>query len=40
LASLDFDVICFGHGSPLVHKAHPAIINFAEILESKYQRVH
>jgi len=39
LASLDFDVICFGHGSPLVHKARPAIINFAEILESKYQRV-
>jgi len=40
LASLDFDVICFGHGSPLVRKARPAIINFAEILESKYQRVH
>lgn len=40
LASLDFDVICFGHGSPLVHNARPAIINFAKILQSKYQKVH
>ena len=35
LASLDFDIVCFGHGSPLVHQARPAVINFAEILESK-----
>jgi len=40
LASLDFDIICFGHGSPLVDKAHPTIVNFAERLEGKHQRVH
>ncbi len=37
IASLDFDAICFGHGSPLLHKARPAVIKFAEMLESKYQ---
>jgi glyoxylase-like metal-dependent hydrolase (beta-lactamase superfamily II) len=36
VASLDFDVIGFGHGSPLLHEARPAIINFVETLESKY----
>ena len=40
LTSLDFDIICFGHGSPLVDKAHPTIVNFAERLEGKHQRVH
>ncbi len=39
VASLDFDVICFGHGSPLRHEARPAVVNFAEMLESRYQRV-
>jgi glyoxylase-like metal-dependent hydrolase (beta-lactamase superfamily II) len=39
VASLDFDVIGFGHGSPLLHEARPAIINFIETLESKYQRI-
>ncbi len=39
LASLDFDVICFGHGSPIMHNAHPVVIKFAEVLESKYKRV-
>ena len=34
VASLDFDVICFGHGSPLVDKARPAVLNFARMLES------
>ena len=38
VASLDFDIICFGHGSPLVHQARPAIINFAETLASQYQK--
>jgi len=32
LASLDFDIMCFGHGSPLLHKAHPALTNFVETL--------
>jgi len=36
LASLDFDVMCFGHGSPLMHEAHPTVIKFVRILESKY----
>ena len=39
LASLDFDIMCFGHGSPLLHKAHPAVNNFVAVLERKYQNV-
>jgi glyoxylase-like metal-dependent hydrolase (beta-lactamase superfamily II) len=35
VASLDFDVICFGHGSPLVHKAHSSVVNFVKMLESQ-----
>jgi glyoxylase-like metal-dependent hydrolase (beta-lactamase superfamily II) len=37
VVSLDFDVICFGHGSPIVYEAHPAITDFVETLQSKYQ---
>jgi glyoxylase-like metal-dependent hydrolase (beta-lactamase superfamily II) len=33
VASLEFDVICFGHGSPIVHKARSAVVNFADTLE-------
>ena len=40
LASLDFDAMCFGHGSPLIHEARPAVINFVETLEKKYQKLH
>ncbi len=40
VASLDFDTICFGHGSPLVHEASSTVSHFAEILESEYQRIH
>ena len=29
---LEFDVICFGHGPPIVHKARPAVVNFAQVL--------
>ena len=36
VASLDFDVICFGHGLPLVDEARPAITNFAKRIQSKY----
>lgn len=32
IAMLDFDVICFGHGSPIIHKAHVAVVNFANRL--------
>jgi glyoxylase-like metal-dependent hydrolase (beta-lactamase superfamily II) len=39
VAALDFDVICFGHGSPLVNGARPNIINFTNILQRKYQEV-
>ena len=39
VASLDFDVICFGHGSALVHKAHSSVLNIAKRLGSKYQKV-
>jgi glyoxylase-like metal-dependent hydrolase (beta-lactamase superfamily II) len=37
VASLDFDIICFGHGSPL-DKARPLITNFAERLERNYRK--
>jgi len=39
VTSLDFDVIGFGHGSPLLHKARQSIINFVETLDSKYPRI-
>ena len=38
LAILDFDVICFGHGLPILHNACHTVIKFAEMLESKYKR--
>jgi len=31
VASLEFDTICFGHGPPIVHKARPAVVNFAHV---------
>ena len=40
LASLDFDIICFGHGSPILHKAYSAVINFVETLEIEHQKAH
>ena len=36
VASLDFAMICFGHGLPLRHRARQAIIDFAGRIESKY----
>jgi len=35
LANLDFDIIAFGHGSPILHEAHQAVAHFAEKLDSK-----
>lgn len=32
VANLEFDIICFGHGSPLMHKARPTTANFADKL--------
>lgn len=32
VASLDFDIICFGHGSPIMHNAHQAVADFADKL--------
>ena len=40
LASLDFDIMCFGHGSPLLHETHATVNNFAAVLERKYQKTH
>jgi hydroxyacylglutathione hydrolase len=37
LAGLDFNIIAFGHGSPILHEAHQAVTHFAEKLESKYK---
>lgn len=34
VASLDFDIVCFGHGLPLMHKARPSVVNFADKLDS------
>jgi len=39
VASLDFDVICFGHGSPLIGNARPAVVDFTRILQEKYRTV-
>ncbi len=35
LASLDFDIVCFGHGRPLLHEAHEKVARFAERLKSR-----
>jgi hydroxyacylglutathione hydrolase len=32
IASLEFDIICFGHGSPIRHQAHKAVADFADRL--------
>lgn len=39
VASLDFDIICFGHGSPIAHEAHSTIAKFAERLQKKHHKV-
>jgi len=30
IAALEVDIICFGHGSPIIHQAHQAIADFAD----------
>jgi glyoxylase-like metal-dependent hydrolase (beta-lactamase superfamily II) len=35
VASLDFNLICFGHGLAITHKARQTIIDFASRIESK-----
>jgi glyoxylase-like metal-dependent hydrolase (beta-lactamase superfamily II) len=30
VAGMDFDIICFGHGSPIRHQAHQAVADFAD----------
>lgn len=32
VASLEFDIICFGHGSPIMHNANQAVASFADRL--------
>lgn len=39
VADLDFDIICFGHGSPIAHEAHSTIAEFAERLQRKHHKV-
>jgi hypothetical protein len=39
VAGLDFEVICFGHGSPIAHEAHSTIAEFAERLQKKHHKV-
>jgi glyoxylase-like metal-dependent hydrolase (beta-lactamase superfamily II) len=34
VAGLEFDVICFGHGSPIMHDAHQTVADFANRLTS------
>jgi len=34
VAGLDFDIICFGHGSPIMHNAHQSVADFADRLTS------
>jgi glyoxylase-like metal-dependent hydrolase (beta-lactamase superfamily II) len=37
LASLDFSIMAFGHGGPILREARDAVTHFAEKLESKYK---
>ena len=37
LASLEFNIIAFGHGGPILREARQAVTHFAEKLESKYK---
>jgi glyoxylase-like metal-dependent hydrolase (beta-lactamase superfamily II) len=39
LAGIEFESICFGHGSPILRGAQPAVSAFAGKLETKYQRL-
>jgi len=32
IACLEFDIICFGHGSPIMYNAHQAVADFADRL--------
>ncbi len=32
VAGLEFDILCFGHGSPIVHNANQAVADFADRL--------
>jgi glyoxylase-like metal-dependent hydrolase (beta-lactamase superfamily II) len=34
VAALDFDIICFGHGSPIMHDANQTVVDFADGLAS------
>jgi glyoxylase-like metal-dependent hydrolase (beta-lactamase superfamily II) len=36
IASLEFDIICFGHGSPITYQAHQAVAHFADRLTSSH----
>jgi glyoxylase-like metal-dependent hydrolase (beta-lactamase superfamily II) len=36
LASLDFNIICFGHGTPIIARAHHVVASFAEAKIGKY----
>jgi len=37
LSGLEFNIIGFGHGRPILREAHQAVTHFAEKLESKYK---
>jgi glyoxylase-like metal-dependent hydrolase (beta-lactamase superfamily II) len=39
VVSLDFDIICFGHGSPLMGNARPAVVDFVRMLQERYRTV-
>ncbi|MBN2463788.1 MAG: MBL fold metallo-hydrolase [Dehalococcoidia bacterium] len=36
VAGLEFDIICFGHGSPIMHNAHQAVADFADSLTESH----
>ena len=40
LASLYFDIMCFGHGPPILYEAQVAVNDFVAMLERKYQKVY
>ncbi len=38
LTELDFDIVCFGHGAPLVKHARESVIRLVQKAEKKYQK--
>jgi glyoxylase-like metal-dependent hydrolase (beta-lactamase superfamily II) len=36
LAEMEFDIVCFGHGRPLVKNAHASVVDFARRVNASF----